>query len=205
MKNLLAGSFVAILFLSVPLNAGLFTSGGSPDYSNNAGSSFYCSNLATPAVTTAAGISKTAPALALANPWGSGKNLVLLDIGINVTAAPAAAAQFMLAYSSGPISVFFSSNTTTVPALLPTVINSTTTQAGLSSGKCYGGLATALANTPVAFRYLGGTTGAAAISGAVFTDHTQGKVVIPPGATVSIQATSAAAISAHILWREDNQ
>ncbi len=194
-----------ILFLGVPLQAGLFSSGGSPDYSNNAGNSFYCSNLSTPAITTAAGISKTAPALALSNPWGSGKNLVLLDVGINVTAAPAAAASFMLAYSSAPVSVYFSTNVTVVPALLPVVGASTTTQRGFSSGLCFGGPASVLGNTPIAFRFLGGTTGAAAISGAVFTDLTQGKVVIPPGATVSIQATSSAAIQAHMLWREDNQ
>lgn len=194
-----------ILFLGVPLQAGLFSSGGSPDYSNNAGSTFYCSNLSTPAVTTAAGISRTGPALALSNPWGSGKNLVLLDVGLNVTASPAAAVSFMLAYSSGSVSLFFSTNTTVVPALLPGVTNSTTTQSGLSSGKCYGGLATLLTNNPIAFRYLGGTTGASAISGEVFTDQTQGKVVIPPGTTVSIQATSAASIQSHMLWREDNQ
>ena len=184
--------------------AGFNVTGG-PDYSRDAAGEFYCANVAGTPVTTQAGLSVTAPALVLYNPSRSTKNLVLLDVGINVTASPAAAAGFMLAYSTGEprgITVF-STNTVVVPALIPSVVNSSTTQVGLSQGQCSGGVGTLLPNAPLAFRYLGGTTGASAIGGVVLTDYTNGKVVVPPGSTISIQSKTAAAISAHFLWRED--
>jgi hypothetical protein len=168
------------------------------DYSKDANSEYYCNDLAGTAVTTAAGLSPLNPALTLYNPYGSGKNLVLLDVGIDITAAPAAAAQFMLAYSTAA-----GAPTTTTPAQTTSAyINVTSTNpVTASTGLCY--RAATIPSVPIAFRYLGGTTGAAAISGVVMTDLTQGKVVVPPGGTISIQSTSAAAIIAHLLWRED--
>jgi hypothetical protein len=145
----------------------------------------------------------TNPALVLYNPARSQKNLVLLDVGINITASPAAAAGFMLAYSTGATTIVNSTNVVVVPALLPTTALSTTTVVSMASGQCMGGVVSTLPYVPLAFRYLGGTTGASAIGGVLLTDLTQGKVVIPPGVTVSIQSKTAAAISAHLLWRED--
>jgi hypothetical protein len=182
--------------------AGFNVTGGT-DYSRDAGSMFYCSSLAGTPVTTQAGLSATAPALFLTNPARSQKNLVLLEVGINITAAPAAASGYILAYSTGPQTVTYSTNVVVVPALLPTVVNSTATMVGLSSGQCGGGVGNNLLYVPLAFRYLSGTTGAAAISGVVMTDFTNGQVVIPPGVTVSLQAKTAASTSANFLWRED--
>lgn len=207
------GFLFACLSLAVPVKAAWF-SGSGPDYSQGSGNSFYCANLAGTPVTTVAGLSSLNPALILVNPYTSRKNLVILDVGIEVTAAPAAAVGFMLAYSTGAANavtvatstvnaITFTTMTTVVPALLPSTILSTTTVAAQSVGQCFRGAT--LPNTPVAFRYLGGTTGAAAISGVQWTDQTQGKVVVPPGVTVSIQTTSAASVLAHILWREDPQ
>ena len=194
-----------VFFLAVPCWAGLFGSGGSPDYSNNASQEFYCADVAGVPVTTQAGLSVTAPALVLTNPARSQKLLTLLDVGINITASPAAAAGFFLAFSTGVApAIAYATNTVVTPAYLTTVNASTGTQLGLSSGQCYGGVGTTLNSTPIAFRYLGGTTGASGIGGVVMTDMTQGKVVLPPGATISIQAKTAAAISAHFLWREDS-
>jgi hypothetical protein len=189
-----------------PAFAGMFGNGSAVDYSRDAGNSFYCSNLAGTPVTTVAGLSAAGPALFLTNPYGSTKNLVILDVGINITASPAAAAGFFLAYSTAPLEseVLFSSNVVVIPARIPSVVYSTTSQVTLSQGQCSGGGASSIKWTPIAFRYLGGTTGASGIGGVLLTDMTQGKVVIPPGVTVSIQAKTAAAISAHLLWREDN-
>ena len=192
-----------------------FGSGGGVDYSRDAGNSFYCANLAGSPVTTAAGLSATAPALVLVNPWGSGKLLTILNVNIDVTASPAAAAGFMLAYSTGGTNVgvsvafssggivAFSTNTLVTPMRLQTVVNSSTTQVGLTTGQCYGGIGTVLPSKPQAFRYLGGTTGASAIGGVLLTDETYGQVVMPPGSIVSLQATSAAAVIADFVWRED--
>lgn len=197
---------VAISLLAFPvLSHSVWYSGSGPDYSQGAASEFYCSNLAGTAVTTQVGLSKTSPALAIVNPTGNTKNLVILDVGIDITASPAAAAEFMLAYSTGATNsiVYYSTNTMVTSADLYTQVNSTTTQATLMTAKCIGGTGTVLTNTPIAFRYLGGTTGASGIGGVVMTDLTQGKVVVPPGGVVTIQATSAAAVITDILWRED--
>lgn len=168
-----------------------------PDYSNNAPNMFYCSDLQGTPVTTQAGLSRTTPALTIYNPYGSKVNLTLLEVGVDVTASPAAAAAFSLAYStpSAPTS-------TTSATITPANLNiQASTQPVTNLGQCYR-IAT-LPSTPVAFRYLGGTTGASAIGGTVFTDQTWGKVVIPPGMTVSFQASSAAAVVVDFVWRED--
>jgi len=181
--------------------AGLFSSGGSPDYSNNAGNMFYCASTGT--VTTQAGVSLSSPTISLYNPWNSGKNLTVLDVGINVMASPSASAQFTLAYTTGTIAI--STNTGAAGVVIPALIaksTSSVTLAGGNSGVCW--LKGILPSLPVNFRFLGGTTGASAIGGAVFTDNTNGKVVIPPGAMISLQSSSAANLQAHILWREDN-
>jgi hypothetical protein len=171
---------------------------GGPDYSNQAPSEFYCADLAGTPVTTQAGLSATTPALTIYNPYNSGVNLTLLEVGTDVTSSPAAAAGFSLAYSTGapPSST---TSATIIPANFGGLLVSTSTT--INQGKCYR-IAT-LANAPVAFRYLGGTTGASAISGFVPTDPTWGKVVIPPGIAVSFQSTSAAAVVVDFLWRED--
>lgn len=171
---------------------------GGPDYSNQGGNMFYCSDLLGTPVTTQAGLSITTPALTIYNPYGSGVNLTLLEVGTDVTSSPAAAAGFALAYSTG------GPPTSTTPATTNAAnfsnINVSTTPT-TNQGLCYR-IAT-LASTPVAFRYLGGTTGASAIGGVVFTDPTWGKVVIPPGVTISFQSKTAAAVVVDFLWRED--
>ena len=175
-----------------------FGSGGSVDYSRDAGNSFYCASTGT--VTTQAGISVSSPTWALYNPPNSTKNLVVLDVGIDVMASPAAAAEFLLAYSTAvtpSTSTVYTSLTYGIQT--PAVVGKSTTTA---TGICV--LQAGLPATPTAFRYIGGTTGASAIGGVVFTDQTQGKVVVPPGYVISIQASSAAAIRSHVLWREDN-
>lgn len=185
--------WIGLSLILLPVSSFAWFGNNGIDYSQNAGSMFYCANAAGTAVTTQAGLSATTPALTIYNPSNT-KNLVLLDVGLDITASPAAAAGFMLAYGQG-------APTTTTPAVVtPALIGRSTTTA---VGQCYR-IAT-LPATPVAFRYLGGTTGAAAIGGVTLTDQTQGKVVIPPGFNVSIQATSAAAILADFVWMEQPQ
>jgi hypothetical protein len=180
-------------------------SGPGPDYAQGAGNTYVC--VSTAAIVSQAGVSKTAPVVGVFNPPGSGKNLVILDVGIDVVASPAAAAQFSLAYSTSSTTglVYYSTGTFQIPALIPTTVQSTTTLAGIYKGICIGGQGTLLANTPIVFRDLGGTTGASAISGVILTDQTNGKVVVPPGAVVSLQSSSSANIQANFTIREDPQ
>jgi hypothetical protein len=202
MKALLAKAiltftiFVGVFFCPIRANAVWFAGSG-PDYSQGASSEFYCASTGT--FTTQAGASATTPVISLYNPPGSGKNLVILDVGIDVNASPAAAAQFMLAFSTA-----VAPSTTTI-ALANGIV--TSAQIGKSTttavGICLLDSTLANANTPKAFRYLGGTTGASAIGGVSLTDQTQGKVVVPPGFVVTLQAISAASVTADLLWRED--
>jgi hypothetical protein len=200
MKKFLLPIFFLVGMISI--SQATWFSGSGSDYSQGANSEYYCASTGT--ITTQAGSSATLPAWSLTNPYGSGKNLVILDVGINVNASPAAAADFFLAFSSAvvPSSTTISTNNGFITSgLIGAPAYSTSTAVGICL--IYSTLGNA--NKPTAFRYLGGTTGASAIGGVVLTDQTNGKVVVPPGVTVSLQSTSAASITSHVLEREDPQ
>lgn len=193
--------FVGVFFCAIKANAAWF-SGSGPDYSQGASNTYYCANPSGSPVTSQAGVSISSPTLSLYNPLTSKKNLVILDVGIDITASPAAASGIFLAYNVTPSS---GSNSTGYTLTNPIV---TSAQVGKSTGSLTSSLARcqiqgSLPPTPVAFRYLGGVTGASAISGVRLVDETNGKVVVPPGGMISIQATAATAMVAHISWRED--
>lgn len=150
-------------------------------------------NLGGTPVTTQAGLSATTPALTLYNPVGSNTYLVLQTVTVDITSAPAAACGLMLAFNAlnaAPPS------STTAATVTNAIVGSTYSPAG----QCFR-IAT-LATAPVAFRFIGGTTGAAAISGVQLIDKVDGEVIIPPGVAISIQSTSAAAILASFSWEE---
>lgn len=195
-KSLLT-ALVAVFLLSGKSHAWSSVTG--PDYSRDAPSIYYCASTGT--VTTQAGVSVSSPVISLFNPLTSGKNLVLMDVGVTPTASPAASVVFELAYNIVPSTGIQSGTGATGNVTSALIGTSTSTATSQAQGVCkVQGILPAL---PVAFRYIGGTTGAAAISGTVFTDLTQGKVVLPPGGLVSIQTSSAANLLAHLVWRED--
>src|SRR3990167_2117669 len=70
------------------------------EHSVSEGNVFTGANLLGTPVTTQAGLSATTPALTLYNPVGSGVNLVLLTVTVDITTSPAAAAGLMLAYNA---------------------------------------------------------------------------------------------------------
>ena len=190
---------LAILALCPALGWGWsFGSGGSVDYSRDAGNTFICASTAT--FTSQAGLSAATPVISLYNPPNSTKNLVLLEVGIDLNASPAGAAGFILAFDTGTVpapssTTILSNNGLVSPALLNT---STATATGI----CL--LNSTLTRAPKALRFLGGTTGASAIGGVLLTDQTQGKIVVPPGSVIAIETTSAASFWADFVWREDN-
>ena len=154
---------------------------------------FTGANLLGTPVTTQAGLSATTPALTLYNPVGSGVDLVLLTVTTDITTAPAAAAGLCLAYN---LKNATPPATTTAANVTSNIIGNTASP----QGQCYR-IAT-LAAAPLAFRFLGGTTGAAAISGVQLIDHIDGEYIIPEGVAISIQGSSAAAIVASFSWKE---
>ena len=198
------------LGLSSVSGAAWFGAGTATDYSQDANNMWYCASTGT--VTTQAGVSLSSPTWSLYNPAGSNKNLVVLDIGVALMSSPAAAVEFSLAYNVFPSSgilvstqslVNVNGSTATITSALVSkvVASSFTLPTTLAVGRC--NLQGILPGTPTAFRFIGGTTGASAIGGLVFADLTQGKVVVPPGAIISLQTSSSAAVQSHVLWRED--
>lgn len=173
----------------------LVTTDGHARYMQNTldGEVYIGANAGGTPVTTQAGLSATTPALTLYNPVGSNVYLVLQTVTVDITTAPAAAAGFMLAYNLANAAA---PATVTNAAVTSAIVGSTYTGAG----QCYR-IAT-LAAAPVAFRFIGGTTGAAAISGFQIIDHIDGEIIIPPGVAISIQATSAAACLCSFTWEE---
>lgn len=145
------------------------------------------------AVTTQAGLSATTPALTLYNPIGSGVNLVLWRLSIGLTAAPAAATVFSLAFNlanaAAPTSV-----------TLGNVTNNQLGNAALPRGQCY--RVATLAAAPVAFWFPWGVSAASLVSPTNGDFVLDGTFVILPGVAVSIQTTTAAAIIASFTWEE---
>lgn len=162
------------------------------------GNTYTCSDLAGTSITTVAGLGGGIGAvgphfLTLVNPIGSGVYLSILQGNVTPTAAPAAATGFYWDFNvlnSTGVGV------TTAATLQNNQIGSLTVGKGL----CY--RVATLPAAPVAFRYFGGTTGAAAISGATFTDLVDGQILVPPGGIISLDAISATVGVAHIVYAE---
>jgi len=152
------------------------------------------SNLGGTPVTTQAALSATTPALTLYNPVGSGVNLVLWEFGYSFAAAPAAASQVVLAYNL----------LNATPPTLTTLAN--VVNAGTFTGSPIGQCArvSTLSAAPLALKYVGGTTGAAAISGYPTIYDCAGSIVLPPGVALSVQTVGAASLTAHFSWEEVN-
>lgn len=194
MKKLFVGLFLTALLPWVS-SAAWFGPHVEVDYAQDASSMFYCAS--TGPFMTQAGVSVSSPPVSLFNPFGSGKNLTLIEVGVGIAASPAAAAQYFLAFSTMSVGM---SNSGIQATVTPALIGKSTTTA---LGQCT--VAGVLPAVPKPFRYIGGTTGASAIGGVVLTDFTNGKVVIPPGGLVTLQATSVSAVLPQLLWREDPQ
>jgi hypothetical protein len=154
---------------------------------------FIGGNLAGTPVTTQAGLSATTPALTLHNPITSQINVFLLMVSYAFAAAPAAAA-----------SVFLARNLAAAAApTLTTLADVTNAKCGpltLPTAQC--ARVATLAAAPLGFFNLGGTTGAAAISGYPSVFDLGGIICLQPGVCLSIQTSSAASLTATFVWAE---
>lgn len=155
------------------------------------------SNLGGTPVTTQAGLSATTPALTLFNPADSKVNLFLLNVGIGIAAAPAAACALFLAYNVPNLAGVPTAPVTTTTA---NVINAKLGSAGAPVGQCY--RVSTLSAAPLLLAPLGGTTGAAAIGGVPLWFDLGGIVCISPGYAVSVQTSSAASLTGAFVWEE---
>lgn len=157
------------------------------------GSVWIGANLGGTAVSTQAGLSAATPVLVLYNPVGSGVNLSLLTVTVDINGAPAAASSLMLAYNAQNAGA--PSSTT-----LATTTNAILGIAGTPNAGCY--RVSTLPAAPIAFRYIGFVSAASLVGVARIVDHIDGEVIIPPGVSISIQASAVISILASFTWEE---
>ncbi len=146
-------------------------------------------------VATSTALSTTQTGFTLTNPAGSGKCLVVLNIDVAPTTAPAAAATLVLAANVNPVAAAV---TQTTPL---TVRNA---KLGVSdSGVGLAASAVTLPAAPVVVRGLGGPVGAVTLNGEPIHDKVDGALVLTPGTAVSVNSlTTAISAVISMTWRE---
>lgn len=143
--------------------------------------------------------STTFTGLAISNPAGSGKNLVIVDASFGVAAALAAVAIVpRLGYAAV---VALTQGNATSNKGLPTLVGS----GGGSVALC--GASGTLTAAPTTLRALGGlqwVTGAGGAGGQLYAkDEVAGAIIIPPGQMLTLDALVAAAtVVASFTWAE---
>lgn len=142
-------------------------------------------------------VSATLTGLALSNPYGSGKNVVVKTVSFQPSTAPAGAAVVGLAISPAvsPTAV-----THTTPAVIH---NAIATGSNLNVGVANVDVSATLPNTPVWLRPMGGVVAASSISPGKYTEEINGEVILPPGTHLSLSYLTTAAVGiASCTWVE---
>jgi hypothetical protein len=142
-------------------------------------------------------VNATCTGLALTNPFGSGKLLVIKHVRFQPSTAPAGASVVGLAISPAPSETAV---THTTPAVIHNAIM-------FGSDKKVGwGKADAAATLPAApvwLRPIGSVVAASSISPASYEDQTNGEIILPPGTNLSLSYLTTAAVGiAAITWVE---
>ena len=159
------------------------------------GAVFLAANQAGSAVTN---LATTATGLILTNPLGSGKNLVVIEIGFiqTSTAAATANAGLQLAANVNPAAAAV---VHTTPLTVRNALLGGSTGAGLVDS------AATLPAAPVVILNLWQpSVSATATTGIppVVKFDIDGKVILAPGTAISLSALSALSGAAHVLWEE---
>jgi hypothetical protein len=140
-------------------------------------------------------VSTTCTGLALSNPSGSGKLLVVQSVNFIPSTAPAGASVVGLAIHTAL------SETATTHTTPMVVHNAIAKGAAASVGKA--DAAATLASTPLWLRPLGSVVAASSISPAKYNEVVNGSIIIPPGGCLSLSYLTTAAVGiASITWVE---
>lgn len=146
-------------------------------------------------VATSTALSTTQTGFTLSNPLGSGVNLVLMQIRVAFTTAPAAIATLVLAANVTPQAAAVTQTT-------PLVVRNA--KLGNPSGAT--GLAASavtLPAAPVVIRALGGPVATGSVSQMQVVDDVDGSIVLAPGTAVSINSLTTAISGVFtMVWRE---
>jgi hypothetical protein len=158
------------------------------------GNTFFAANTANQALSVASG---TYTGLAVANPAGSGKNLVMLDVQFAISVAQTGLGSIVFGYAP---TVALTTGNSSGPTGTPCLIGS-----GASSVAKVGASAT-LGAAPTIMRALAGSIWITANTStfiAPVKDEIAGLVVVPPGQLVCIEATTTAVTGlASMSWVE---
>ncbi len=145
-------------------------------------------------------VSATCTGLALSNPYGSGKNLVVKKVRFAPSTAPAGASVVGLAISPAV-------STTAVTHTTPAVIhNALMTGSNVDTGVGLVDSSATLPAAPVWLRPIGGVVAASSISPGMYVDETNGEIILPPGTNLSLSYLTTAAVGiAEYTWVEIDQ
>jgi hypothetical protein len=161
---------------------------------NYAGNVFFAANTASQALSVASG---TYTGLAVANPTGSGKNLIILDAAFGLQTLQTGFSAVALGYAA---TVALTTGSSTGPAGLSAICGG-----GAASVAKVGASAT-LGAAPTIMRILAGaqwvTTGTTS-NIQIVKDEIAGLAIVPPGQLFCIEAiTTAVTGLAHFTWAE---
>lgn len=141
-------------------------------------------------------VSTTCTGLALSNPAGSGKLLVVKRVRFQPSTAPSGAAVAGIAISTAP-------SETNTTHTTPMVVHNAIAKGATNNSVGKADAAATLASTPLWLRPLGSVVAASSISPASYVDETDGEIIIPPGAVMSLSYLTTAAIGiASVTWVE---
>jgi hypothetical protein len=154
-------------------------------------------NACSTGAVTLSTVSATCTGLALSNPYGSRKLLVVKQARFAPSTAPAGAAVVGLAVSPA-------ASVTAVTHTTPAVIhNAIARGSNVDTGVGLVDSAATLPAAPVWLRPLGGVVAASSIEPSVYVDETNGSIIIPPGASLSFSYLTTAAVGiASFTWVE---
>jgi hypothetical protein len=142
-------------------------------------------------------LSTTCTGLALSNPYGSRKLLVVKHVGFAPSTAPAGAAVVGLA-------IHTALSETAVTHTTPMVIHNAIAKGNVSS-VCQGkaDAAATLPSTPLWLRPLAAVVAASSITPAKYSEDLNGSIIVAPGGCLSLSYLTTAAVGiASVTWVE---
>jgi len=154
-------------------------------------------NACSTGAVTLSTVSATCTGLALSNNYGSGKLLVVRQVRFAPSTAPAGAAVVGLAINAA---IYTAAVTHTTPIVIH---NAIATGSNLDTGVGRVDSAATLPAAPVWLRPLASVVAGSSITPAMYVDETNGSIILPPGANLSLSYLTTAAVGiASISWVE---
>lgn len=154
-------------------------------------------NACSTGAVTLSTVSATCTGLALSNPYGSAKLLVVAKVRFAPSTAVAGASVVGLAVSSAV-------SQTAVTHTTPIVIhNAISDGSNISTGVGKVDSAATLPAAPVWLRPIASVVAASSITPGMYVDETDGEIILPPGTNLSLSYLTTAAVGiAAITWVE---